>query len=222
MKRLMFRPVLALAILAASVSVAPAHAGVGDGWVLIDSGTISGTGPDIDPIVNAVVGIIANTGKDKVCTPKSSSINPGNLSWSRYRTPDYLKTAFEWHGPGFASISDDCAEELRLFVEVTDTSPSGDPASAQGDPGSAWDPTPSGGMFNTAATSHDFVLYYDLERGYVRGVKTVIEVKVTATYYNRKAKSWLPIGCRATHTVITPTPDGPSDATTGPVEDCGA
>lgn len=222
MKRAMFRPAVAFAILAAVAGVAPAHAAPTDGWVLINTGSVMGNGPDLDPIVNVLLETIANAGKGKVCTPQSSSVTPGNLSWSVYRSSDSLQTAFEWHGPGAATVSDDCAEELSLNVEVTDAAPGGDPAAAPGDPGVGWDQTASGGMFSAAATSHDFVVYYDLGRGYVRGVKTVIEVKVSGTYYNRKAKSWLPLGCRSTHTVVTPTPNGPSDATTGPVEDCGA
>jgi hypothetical protein len=101
-----------------------------------------------------------------------------------------------------------------MLVDVTDYGSSGP---EDGTPGYGSD---SGGdPLSAASEAHNFVVYYDPARLYFRG-NSVVEIKVTATYYNRKAKEWLPLGCRMTHTAITPSPSGPS-GTTGPTEDCG-
>lgn len=218
MKRSALRVAVAAALTATAVNVAPVHAGPVDGWVVIDAGHISGTGTDATELVLAVVDLALKAGKDKVCNPKTKDITPGSLSWRLWQNEASAAIAFEWIGPGSALVSDDCAESLDLTVEVTDYAPGGRPTAAQGNPGRGNDGNPSGGELRAAAEGDNFVVYYDPTALYVRG-NSVVEIRVSARYYDKKAKAMLPLGCRMTHTSITPYPTGPQ-GTTGPVEEC--
>lgn len=217
----MLRTTIAVILVAAVVGVAPAaQAGPADGWVMIDTGQFAVPGFDPNPLLDAVLNAVVAAGHGKPCTPKTITVTPGGLSWTKYQQNGTGAIAFEWLAPGSASVSDDCADELNITVQVTDTAPGGSPPSAAGDAGHGSDSTSSGGLYNAAAQSTDFVVYYDLTQAYQRG-SAVVEVKVTGTYYNPKAKAWLPLPCKATHTAITPYPTGPQGQT-GPVEDCAA
>jgi hypothetical protein len=219
----MVRTTLALAVLAfCCAGTAPSHAGVGPVWVEIGRGELGG-GSDVGGVVDTVLAVIANVGggHGKPCVPSSSSVAPGGLWWTAWQNRYTLEVALEWHGPGYASVSDDCADAVSLSVQVNDYAPSGRPPVAAGDPGSATDSTPSSGQFSSYAESTDWVLYYDPQNLYVRG-NSVVELKVNASYFNPKGKVWVPIGCKVTHTSVRVWPDGSVDATTAPVEDCAA
>ena len=223
MKSASVRVALAAAVAAsAMVGVAPSHADLGGGWVVIGTGEISGTA-DVGGVVDTVLGLVANAGggHGKPCVPASSSLNPGWLGWTVYKNRYTLALALEWDGPGSASVSDDCADSLQLSVQVNDYAPQGSPTVAQGDPGGATDDTPAGGEFDAYAESRDWVTYYDPPSLYARG-NSVVELKVSASYFNPKGKAWVPLGCKVTHTSVQVWPDGTVDATTAPVEDCAA
>jgi hypothetical protein len=215
MKSRMYRTVLAVAVVAgAVVGVAPSDAA--GGWVVIGRGEIPGTGAAALDLVHAGVGFATNAAKDRACTPKARSVTAGDLSWTLWRNQSTGAVAFEWHGPGSASVSDECAHGLTLLVKVTDYGSSG---AEEGSPGSASDSTAGDGAYSAYSEAHNWVVYYDPSRLYQRG-NSVVEIKVTATYYNKKARAWLPLGCTMTHTAITPWPTGPS-GTTAPPESCG-
>lgn len=223
MKATTVRVALAAAVAASTmVGTAPSHAGVGDGWVIIDTGQVSGTA-DVTGLVDAVLGLVANVGggHGKPCTPKYSSIQPGGLGWTVYQNRYTLELALEWNGPGFASVSEECAQGLALSVQVNDYAPKGNPPVAQGDPGSANDGTPSGGEFDAYAESKDWVTYYNPPSLYTRG-NSVVELKVSAQWLDPKHNVWVPLGCKVTQTSVTVWPDGRVDATPSPTEDCAA
>jgi hypothetical protein len=219
-KHSIVRGALALAVAATGVvGVAPSHAGPADDvWVVIGSGQVGG-GPDLTDIVDLVVGTIADA-RDKVCKPQYTDVQPGGLSWTLYQNQSTNAIAFEWFGSGTASVSDDCATNVAVTVQVTDYAPAGNPPAAAGNPGRGGDGAASGGVYTAYGESRDFVVYYDPAALYQRG-NSVVELKVTGSYYNKKAKATLPLGCKETHTSITPWPTGPT-GTTGPVEECGS
>lgn len=207
----------------AMVGVTPSHAGVDGGWVVIGTGAVEiGGGPDPGPIIDTIMGIVANVGggHGKPCVPSYSSVSPGGLSWTVWRNDYTLQLAVEWHGPGYAAVSADCADKLSIAVQVNDYAANGNPV-ASGNPASATDDIPSSGQFNVSARSDDWVEYYDPPNLYARG-NTVVELKVSASYFNPKGKVWVPIGCKVTHTSVRAWPDGSVDASTAPMEDCAA
>lgn len=221
MKNSIARITVALAVAAAGVvGVAPSHAGPADDvWVVIGSGDIAGAGDAVNDVVNLLVETIAEA-RDKVCNPQYRSVDPGGLSWTMFQNQNTGAIAFEWFGTGTASVSDDCANRIDVTVQVTDYAPGGNPPAATGNPGRGGDGAPSGGAYTAYGESRDWVVYYDPSALYQRG-NSVVELKVSATYYNRKAKATLPVGCKVTHTSITPWPTGPT-GTTGPAEECGS
>lgn len=151
------------------------------------------------------------------CTPATSSITPNALTATVWTNP-YEAIVYEWHGSALAVVSDDCASRLDITVQITDHAELGNPQDVAGDPAPAWDGTAADGEFRAYREAVDWVLYYDPVELYVRGA-SVVELKVTATYYDPVAQATVPLGCKVTYSEVTPLLTSPR-VTTGPVEDC--
>lgn len=149
------------------------------------------------------------------CTP-TYSITPNALTWTRWQNQATWALAYEWHGSGLAVVSDECAGQLDVRVQVTDRAEHGSPVT--GTEGHAWDGTAPDGEFRAYAESDAFVVYYDPLGLTVRG-SSVVELRVSATYLDIATQTTVPLGCAMTRTSVTPLPTEPM-LETGPVEDC--
>lgn len=217
MKRTFRKTLLVAVALAAGTAGVPAHAGPGDAWVQIGHGEVAGTGDTAANLVFAAIDLATKAAGGTACKPATARVEAYNLSWDSWLNPNTGAIAYVWTGPGSATVSNDCASNVSVTVQVSDYAPAGNPSVVRGNKAPGSDSSASGGQFTAYATSTAWVPYY--EGIYMRG-ESLVEIKVTGSYYNTKAKATLPLGCIASYTHVTPTPTGPimGESTSGPCE----
>lgn len=216
-----FHRVLLVAALAATTAIPSAHAAP-DGWTLVSTSTApapAAVGGGLDAIVRAARQV---SGAKTECVPRrmdSTAFQLVNQTWVSTNG----QIAYQWYGSGQGWSVTGCASKVHVDVLVTDYAPAGQPpversAVATGDSATATTMPDGSKRYVANATAESWVVYYN---GLYQRGSSLVEVKVTGTYFNPQANAWRSIGCVKLFTPVTPTPTGPIYGDTYQEKPCG-